>query len=64
VKGRITRIVEHDDTLAEVSVDAGGATVVSRVTQHSVHELALREGMPVYALIKAIALDRHSVGFA
>lgn len=64
VAGRITRIVEHDDALAEVSLDAGGATILARVTQQSVHELGLRVGMPVYALIKAIALDRHSVGYA
>ena len=64
VHARITRIVEHDEALAEVSLDARGATILSRVTQHSVHELNLHEGMPVYALIKAIALDRHSVGYA
>jgi molybdopterin-binding protein len=29
-----------------------------------VHELALREGQQVYALIKAVSLDRRSVGYA
>ncbi len=64
VAGRITRIVEHDGALAEVSLDAGGTTILARVTQQSVHELGLREGTQAYALIKAIALDRHSVGYA
>ncbi len=64
VSGRITRIMEHDDALAEVSLDAGGATILARITQQSAHELNLREGTQVYALIKAIALDRHSVGYA
>ena len=64
VAGRITRIIEHDEALAEVSLDAGGATILARVTQQSVQELGLREGTQAYALIKAIALDRHSVGFA
>ena len=30
----------------------------------SMHELALREGQHVYALIKAVSLDRRSVGYA
>jgi molybdate transport system ATP-binding protein len=64
LRGRIARIVEHDEALAEVSLDAGGTMIVSRVTRQSVHELGLREGVTVFALVKAIALDRHSVGFA
>jgi molybdopterin-binding protein len=47
-----------------VRVDAGNTAIVARVTRQSLHELELREGMTVYALIKAIALDRHSVGYA
>lgn len=64
VKGRVAAIVESDGPMAEVQLDAGGATLVARITRQSLHELGLREGASAYALIKAVALDRHSVGYA
>jgi len=64
VKGCVTAIVESDGPMAEVQLDAGGATLVARITRQSLHELGLREGASAYALIKAVALDRHSVGYA
>jgi ABC-type molybdate transport system ATPase subunit len=38
--------------------------LLARITRRSLHALALREGQPVYALIKAVSLDRRSVGYA
>jgi len=37
-------------------------TVLARITQKSLHDLKLRPESPVYALIKAVAIDRHSLG--
>jgi molybdate transport system ATP-binding protein len=42
----------------------GQATLLARITRKSLHELALREGQHVHALIKAVSLDRRSVGYA
>lgn len=64
VKGRVTAIVESKGPMAEVKLDAGGATLIARITRQSLDELGLREGVSAYALIKAVALDRHSVGYA
>lgn len=64
VAGRIVQIAESDGSMAEVRLAVGSAAIVARVTRQSLHTLGLREGMTVYALIKAIALDRHSVGYA
>jgi molybdate transport system ATP-binding protein len=61
---RVSAIADSPGSMAEVSLDAGGATIVARVTRQSCEELALAPGMPVHALIKAIALDRHAVGYA
>jgi len=36
--------------------------VLARITQKSLHDLGLAPGKPVYALIKAVAIDRHSLG--
>lgn len=61
---RIAAITDSAGSMAEVTLDAGGATIVARITRHSRDELQLMPGMAVYALIKAIALDRHAVGYA
>lgn len=61
---RVADIADGAGSMAEVTLDAGGSTIVARITRHSRDELRLEPGMPVYALIKAIALDRHAVGYA
>jgi len=53
LKGSITRIV-HGPVGAEVTVAiAGGAEIVSVITESSARDLALKEGQEVYAVIKA-----------
>ena len=53
LKGRITRIV-HGPVGAEVTLAvAGGAEIVSVITESSARDLALKEGQDVYAVIKA-----------
>lgn len=64
VSGVIAEIATGDGPLAEVRLDVDGSAIIARVTRHAVHELGLAPGMHAYALIKAIALDRHSVGYA
>jgi len=39
-----------------------GAPLIARITRKSVHELALAPGKQVYALVKAVAIDRRSLG--
>ena len=41
---------------------AAGASLWARITRRSVRELELAPGAQVYALIKAVAIDRHSLG--
>jgi len=43
---------------------AGGERLVARLTRASVARLGLAPGVRVFALVKAIAIDRRSVGFA
>jgi molybdate transport system ATP-binding protein len=64
VSCRIAAITDSAGSMTEVTLDAGGATIAARITRHSRDELGLQPGMMVYALIKAIALDRHAVGYA
>jgi molybdate transport system ATP-binding protein len=46
----------------DLRLDAGGAALWARVTRRSLRDLALTPGTPVYALIKAVAIDRYSLG--
>ncbi len=61
---RIAAIADSAGSMTEVTLDASGATIAARITRQSRDELGLQPGMTVYALIKAIALDRHAVGYA
>lgn len=64
LKGRVMEVREDDGPIVEVGLDVGGTALLARVTRHSADRLGLRAGLEIYALIKAVSLDRHSVGFA
>ena len=48
----------------DVLLDVGGAALWARITARSLHTLGLAEGSAVYALIKSVAIDSHSLGRA
>jgi len=48
----------------DVAVAVGATTIVARITRKSVDALALAPGKPVFALVKSVAIDRHSVGYS
>jgi molybdate transport system ATP-binding protein len=56
--------IRGEGSSADVRVMVGGTAIISRVTRHSIHSLGLAPGVPVHALVKAVSLDRHSVGYA
>jgi molybdate transport system ATP-binding protein len=60
----VTGIATGDGASADVRLDAGGAPLIARITRKSIAALGLAPGMPVFALIKAVAVDRPSVGYA
>lgn len=59
--GRVVQIADGDGPQAHVLLDIG-SPLWARITKFSVRELALAPGVPVYALIKAVAVDRRSLG--
>ncbi|MDP6884989.1 MAG: TOBE domain-containing protein, partial [Rhodospirillales bacterium] len=61
LEGVVREINTGDGPQADVLLDIG-APLIARVTRRSVHDLDLRPGKVVHALIKAVAIDRHSVG--
>jgi len=60
--GVIARIVadEMEQDTQLVYVDVGGAFVLARVTRSAAAELGLRQGMSVWALVKAVSIRSHA----
>jgi molybdate transport system ATP-binding protein len=60
----IVALGEEDGPSLDVELDLGGAPLVARITRKSASELGLRPGLPVFALVKSVSIDRRSVGYA
>ena len=60
----LVAISAEEGPIVEVQLRVGQVPLLARITRRSLHALALREGQQVYALIKAVSLDRRSVGYA
>jgi molybdate transport system ATP-binding protein len=50
--------------IVDVELRVGRTPLVARLTRESVERLAIAPGAKVFALVKAIAIDRRSVGYA
>lgn len=47
---------------ALLRLDAGGETILARITRRSVAALGLAPGLPVYAVLKAVSVAQENVG--
>ncbi|MEK9722542.1 MAG: molybdenum ABC transporter ATP-binding protein [Rhodospirillaceae bacterium] len=61
LEGTVTEIGGEDGPQADVLIDVG-VPLMARVTRKSIAALKLAPGVRVFALIKAAAIDRQSVG--
>ena len=64
LRGTLTEIRDETGPIVDVRIVIGDAALIARVTRQSIDRLSLKPGQPVFALVKAISLDRHSVGYA
>jgi len=62
--GTVIRLSDEQGTSLDVSLDLGGTPLIARVTRKSAVDLGLKPGLPVYALVKSVSIDRRSVGYA
>lgn len=62
--GTITALREDAGATVDVQVQIGEARLIARITRHSASRLGLKPGLRIFALVKAISLDRRSVGYA
>jgi molybdate transport system ATP-binding protein len=58
LRGKIAAISAGSNAVVDVSVAVGSVTLRSRITRRSAEQLGLKPGLEVYALIKAVSLDR------
>ena len=64
LSGRVEAVGEDDGPQVDLRLDLGGTPLWARVTRRSLAEMSLSPGTQVYALIKAVAIDRTSLGRA
>jgi molybdate transport system ATP-binding protein len=64
LEGTIVEIGPRNSPEVDLRIVVGGVTLLARVTRLSLDQLRLAEGAPVFALIKSVAIDRRSVGYA
>lgn len=60
--GVVRDMSKEPGALVDVLLDIGGTALWARVTARSRHDLKLQTGSRVYALVKAVAIDRHTLG--
>ena len=56
LQGVITRLTPDEPQAVLVEINAGGVSLLARVTTGAAVELALRPGLPVWVLVKAVTL--------
>jgi molybdate transport system ATP-binding protein len=59
--GKVAAIGTARGGIVDVSIAVGSVTLRSRITERAVEQLALAPGRDVYAMIKAVSLDRLGV---
>lgn len=64
LQGTVVAITHEDGPIVDVQLRIGAASLVARITRRSWADLGLVEGLQVCALIKAVSIDRRSVGYA
>ena len=59
---RVSDIHEGTGPTVDLQLAVGGATLKARITRRSAHQLGIRAGQDLYALIKAVSLDPLNAG--
>lgn len=60
----VAEVMLESGPVVDVRVLVGSASLLARVTRQSIDRLDIKPGMRLFVMVKAISLDRHSVGYA
>ena len=61
--GRVVEMHENSSAAMDLELDIG-VRLWARITRRSAADLGLEPGRKIYALVKSVAIDRHSLGLA
>jgi molybdate transport system ATP-binding protein len=62
LKGTVAAVSEERNGVVDVTITIGATTLRSRITVRAAVQLGLAPGLDVYALVKAVSLDRRRAG--
>jgi molybdate transport system ATP-binding protein len=60
--GNVVELRNREATVVEVTIDCNGVKLSARLTRKSVETLQLVPELPVYAILKSVALDKSTLG--
>jgi molybdate transport system ATP-binding protein len=60
--GVVAAIGAQSTPIVDVRVNCNGEALIARLTRYSAEQLGLAPGMAVFAVVKSVAFDRHSLG--
>jgi len=60
LEARIESIGQTKDASVDVTLRVGASALISRITRKACEELALAPGSRVYAMVKAVSLERRA----
>jgi len=60
--GKVIELRKRGETAVEVSIECNGVRLAARLTRKSVETLGLKPALPVYAILKSVALDKSTLG--
>jgi molybdate transport system ATP-binding protein len=61
---RVATIGEESGPVVDLQLAVGKATLMASITRRSFRDLGICRGQELYALVKAVAFDQRSVGYA
>jgi molybdate transport system ATP-binding protein len=61
LEGKVIELRNSGETVVEVAIDCNGVKLAARLTRKSVETLRLAPEMPVYAILKSVALDKSTL---
>ena len=62
LEGTIAEVGPEAGGIVDVAIVVGATTLRSRITGRAARQLGLAPGLEIYALVKAVSLDRRSAG--
>jgi molybdate transport system ATP-binding protein len=61
--GKVAAIDDRHGAIVEIRVDIGECELIARISRQAMDEMGVHLGQSIFALVKAIAFDKRSMGF-